>query len=232
MKNKNLRKAFTLAEAIMTFVIIGIVAALTIPPAIQPLMQGIQEAKLRTGLKETSSILSHVMTKIKINHLSMKGLCADSDNTCFRDKFVENLAYQRICDSSDNYGSCWHAMDSDTKYMDGSIMSGWSGDHTGVILNNGVILDFSLEKGDCTASSHGNVQGQTYCGWITVDINGKGPPDTFGTDIFGFWILSDRIVPMGVAGDKYYNQGNNCSDTCSGLGNECGLACTAKDLLD
>lgn len=37
-----------------------------------------------------------------------------------------------------------------------------------------------------------------------VDINGDGKPNTFGRDIFSFYIARDRIIPYGGVKEPYY----------------------------
>lgn len=54
------------------------------------------------------------------------------------------------------------------------------------------------------------------CGYITFDINGLKTPNTWGKDIFGVNIFSDRIEPIGknVSSDMFKN---DCSDFGHGM---------------
>ena len=52
------------------------------------------------------------------------------------------------------------------------------------------------------------------CASILLDVNGKAEPNMAGKDIYGFWVLSDKLVPFGQ-NDSFIN---TCNANSSGFG--------------
>ncbi|MDD3237306.1 MAG: type II secretion system protein [Candidatus Gastranaerophilales bacterium] len=84
---KSLKKAFTLAEVLITLVIIGVIAALTIPS----LLNNTNKEEYKTGLKKAYSALNQALkTEYALNGKTIKhyddGEC-DGNPSCTIDKF-------------------------------------------------------------------------------------------------------------------------------------------------
>lgn len=204
--------AFTLAEVLITLGIIGLVASMTIPT----LMNNIQDTGLTTALKKTySQIYSVTNSIIQDNGGSFKGI---SD---LLDSYTPYFKTTKTCTNARSQG-CWHPLNTNNgtwKSLDGSPTDGLATD-SGIILNDGELVNFATNWSDCNSSSWYNTN--SVCGWIIVDVNGFKPPNITGRDIFYFYILENKLEPWGSA--------NSASQTCGGSGIMAGIFCTTSKL--
>ena len=101
----NIKEGFTLAEVLLTLVIVGIVAALVIPSIIQTT----QNAQYKTAWKDSFSMLSQAHKRLLIDiGGSTKGLCTEGDDNCLRNAYLPYLSYVKLCNNDKLYGNCWH----------------------------------------------------------------------------------------------------------------------------
>jgi prepilin-type N-terminal cleavage/methylation domain-containing protein len=221
MRDPNIKVGFTLAEVLITLLIIGVISSIVIPG----LIQDSQQAELRTAWKKTYFGLDQATKRIMMdNGGTLKGLCTSDFNRCYRDKYLPYFNYVKTCDDSNTQGNCWVYHD-DMKQLNGnSIPSYWGIDSPSVILNNGSsILFFGFEVPDCSMDNWGKPQGKTVCGYLFVDVNGLKNPNTIGKDIYGAFVLENTILPVGTQGDNY-SPSSNCTSSATGEG------CSAKYL--
>lgn len=153
-------KAFTLAEVLLTLVIIGIVAALTVPA----ILADIKNKEFKSAWKKAYSDLSQATTYI-LNENSGSLVNVFANNNDLSNKYLSHLNYKQQCDDNISVGNCWHNSNT-TTYLYGATKA-WS-TSAGGVLNNGSILYFKLASSDCTQFA-----GIDYCGIIAVDLNGK-----------------------------------------------------------
>ena len=174
MNNKIRTKcAFTLAEVLITLVIIGIVAALTIPVAISKY----KERELVSGLKKTYSTLSQATSKI-IAESGSPSYWASSSQEVYN-QYIKHLSYSKACGNS---AGCWY--------------NNWNnqGNLYKMILSDGTLLMFHFLSSACTS----NISGSTnVCASIWVDVNGNKPPNKIGYDLFDFVVNSKGLYPRG-----------------------------------
>ena len=195
MKIKNCKKAFTLAEILVTLGIIGVIASMTIPN----LVQDVQDAQLKTAWKKAFADFNQSAAMLRNSNAgSIKGICSDKAAgtemyQCFRDKMLDFMNYTRICQNQQNRGNCWTA---NAKMLNGNS---WTQNAPGAVLSSGVSLMFGYQAPNCDKVSYGF----PICGWVYADINGLKSPNTFGKDIYGMWIKEASVVPMGIDGDTY-----------------------------
>lgn len=195
--NNNLGKtrqytAFTLAEVLITLGIIGIVAQMTIPA----LMNNVNDLHYKTAYKNTYSILSQAIVSLaNDNNGTIKGLCADSDNTCLRNTFANYLKSAQQCSTADMVGKCWAT--SWTRLNGDAAWSMTGANEAGLNLVNGTFLVFESNKSNC------DLLDQTIyeCAVIEMDINGLSNPNKIGKDIFFIHIMESTIKPYGTPGD-------------------------------
>jgi prepilin-type N-terminal cleavage/methylation domain-containing protein len=241
---KDVRKhAFTLAEVLITLGIIGVVAAMTLPTLIQKQ----KEKQTVVKLKNIYSILSQAYTRAVQEYgppTEWEGLgnvVADdfrkSANSLL-DHFAPFLKYTEIC-RAENVGTanakCKYNEGTLIKAINGQIDDYFSADNGNATyarlrLNNGAFVSFSYfanaNRPACGVSENDN------CGYISVDINGKKLPNQQGVDIFSFFIMNNRILPMGGIGSSNpYSFKYRCLDKTKTIyGSSYGLigeACTA-----
>lgn len=199
------KTAFTLAEVLITLLIIGVVASIVIPAIIADT----QQAEFKTAWKKVYAEVSQSTIKIMIdNGGTLKGLFQSNQDMI--NQYGNYLVYNKKCG---NNNSCWHQANTWFRYDNSSVnQNQWYG----FILNNGSILAPVMFDPDCNSTtSSGTVP---KCGWMLVDVNGFKGPNTIEKDIFYIYILENRIAPRGIVGDT-----NNYA--CPGGG-----GCSAKYL--
>jgi len=213
LKNKKLKKAFTLAEVLITLVIIGIVAAMTIPT----LINNSNKQEYVSKLKKTYSALAQVTNQVVSEHGSPKNWVTSVD-------YVYGLYKSKLVNVKDCGGNSG-CFNQSIKYLNGGHFgNSWNGAsyHKKLILNDGTQLligggtsDFSS---DCSVLSLGKTQ--NICQVFYVDINGEKNPNQWGRDIFGFVLTENGLFPDGIENSE------DCIPTSTGL------SCAAKVLRE
>jgi prepilin-type N-terminal cleavage/methylation domain-containing protein len=199
ISNNLFYKGFTLAEVLITLLIIGVVASLVIPAIINDT----QQAELKTAWKKSYSNIDQATKMLMIeNGGTLKGLI--TSNNDMKDKFQNYLSYNKSCNIDIGLGNCWHKFDGSIKILDGSSLGnlGWGSGTSGIpaiILNNGSLMAFGWGSTSCT-NVFFNFK---ICGQIFVDVNGFKGPNTLGKDVFCTYITSTGTKPCGVSGDLY-----------------------------
>jgi len=191
------RKAFTLAEILITLTVIGVVAALTIPT----LLQNTNQAEIAAAWKKDFSDINQATIQIiSDNGGTMKGICSDWDHDCFRNAYSKYLSFIKTCNAGPNNGNCWHKPGEFYEFDSTPITSSsWSG-AAGAILNNGSLIWIANDK---TSDCHGGVE----CGYFSVDVNGFKKPNTLGKDIFRVIMAQDKTSLPGD-GTACFDQGS------------------------
>jgi prepilin-type N-terminal cleavage/methylation domain-containing protein len=214
--------AFTLAEVMITLLIIGVVSSLVIPA----IVNDTQDAELKAAWKKKYSELEQASRLLIIdNGGSLKNLCSGSYD-CFTNIFKNYLSYSKTCSNAKNEG-CWHMGNewyflngSPATILDNSAINGRNISRVAVVLNDGSFL-FSVWFGiDCSWTQYPN-----SCGHISVDINGFKGPNIVGKDIYAVYVTDTKIVPVGVSG-TFYAGHTNCAGATNGYG------CAKARLMD
>jgi len=204
------RLAFTLAEVLITLGVIGIVAAMTIPP----LVENNQKTQYVTGLKKFYSSFSLVLQQ----YAAEEGTPGDLSRTSvFTDNSVcyDDGEGGQIC--SPNGTFTWGVLGKyfiQIKNCENSWKQCWSDNYqNSVDYSNGYIA-FVIPTGTPNAllGDGMSVKLKTYgicnpsdtntrpdlCGEVSVDVNGLKPPNIPGRDAFVFYIRKDgMLIPFG-----------------------------------
>ncbi len=233
---KEKSKAFTLAEVLVTLVIIGVISALTIPT----LKEASDRSANIAALKKAYSTLSNAFAELQAEHGSpiYWQVPADAANA------PEDIKGRRVF-GADAKAFAWMLKQKISVGQAGGVppagyeiknLSGSSfGTTEGKIDEASVSLDD--DSGELSFQSADNMfwfpsatyQGCRYekeiadtqsesvnlCGYVVVDTNGAKGPNRMGFDVFVFDISTNGVIPH--AGD------DDCSDMS---GN--GLTCSAK----
>jgi prepilin-type N-terminal cleavage/methylation domain-containing protein len=213
-------KAFTLAEVLITLLIIGVVSSLVIPAIINDT----QEAEYKAAWKKVYADLSQATTLLLNDNASdFTGIFTNTN--ILRDSYLQHLSYSKKCDYAANTaGNCW-VNDGIAKLLNGNAFPYSSSGTAGAVLNNGVLLKFETNGSDTVncikIAWWGNMP---KCGIIHVDVNGFKAPNMLGKDIYFIQIVKNGIKPMGTIGDSNENTCNITSGSVSGWG------CAAKYL--
>ena len=188
-----LRKAFTLAEVLVTLTIIGVIAAITIPN----LMQSYKKHQVEVGVKAAYSILSNALAMAKadekadditdmLHRMNPSGSSGQIDMDAKYNFFAENylVPYLKVVKTCP-YGESDLCSNCDilcnVYKLDGKIHDN-RGDQNPyqryrILLSNGMYIGVGIDQS----------QG-AYALSFMVDINGAKGPNRFGYDIFYFVI--------------------------------------------
>jgi len=193
------KKAFTLAEVLLTIVIIGVIAAITI----YSLVQQHNKVVIETRLEQTYSILTNMMRLAQADQ-------GDIGSVDFSDSVTPNLAGSSIQEyfvnkymlpylTHKNY-----AVESvkelgyknGIKYPNGSVWASPTSKLPGISLPNGAYI--------IVGAGGTNVNGYTEFIYVKFYIDIDGPtkgPNVFGKDIFVFVQTFMVPLPLCVSGE-------------------------------
>lgn len=220
-----MKKAFTLAEVLITLGIIGVVAALTIPT----LVNNYRKKQFETGLKKEYSVLLQALDMYKQdNETPLKKEDTDQSHGEFKNKIKPYLKILVDCgnEQAGKYeAKCvqngYYTQDKKYTYKtySGNIANEDLFDDGQIILNDGSHLLFE------NVGNRGAV-------FVSIDVNGYNKlPNKWGEDVFTFQLMNDgKLLPMGAEGTIYADEDTFCSKTSSNRFN--GIACANRAIYD
>lgn len=189
------KKAFTLAEVLITLVVIGIVAALSIPS----LLQNTQNAERVAALKKAYSSLSQAYIMLIADGESMQSLFSTGDAAPILNVFGKKVSFIKNCGSGE-MGCFPHV---DYKFLNGAsggyLDVGMSVNISAAVLADGISI-LLARNSSCNVS----IGSLKICGAFYVDVNGSKPPNQSGRDLFLFWVATTGIFPAGSNNDGYF----------------------------
>ena len=179
------KKGFTLAEVLITLVIVGVVAALTIPT----LVNNTKKNEYVAGLKKANSVLSQAVYKIGMSKGYPVGDYSFFNDVDFAEEFSKTVNIAKKCNSFDE---CFLGP---YKYLSGSNAN--IGTQKSVITSDGQMYNFVITSSDhvygLSEEDANNVKWRIF-----ADINGQKGPNQFGYDTFFFYLVDGKgIVPGG-----------------------------------
>ena len=221
LKKVNLKcfRGFTLAEVLITLVIIGVIAAMTIPT----LINKTNNQEYVSRLKKTYSTLAQATNKILAEegspNASIGGWAVDKD--AFANMYKKYIGNVKECEVGQR---CFDSISYDgldgTKnfygFMDDTI-------YKRLVLADGTFVNFYGPNTSCSwgqAADGPDAMGTT-CGYIHIDVNGQKGPNIWGRDAFRFYLTEKGLFPTGCE----YNS-SNCKNSHSGQ------ACTCVVIKD
>lgn len=226
-----MKKAFTLAEVLITLGIIGIVAAMTLPT----LINNSRNKELKTGLIKSYSILNQAldMYQAETGERLKPGDAANWEE--MRDIFI--LKYFKIiknCGRGYLNGSCilnngfgQEGNSEIYKTLTGNTINLHEFDDGQYVLPDGTLM--LVEYSESTAS--GDLRVSEF--YISFDVNGFNKrPNKLGVDLFTFQIdRKGKLLPMGAKGTTFYSASDGyCSKSSDYSIN--GIGCTYNALTD
>lgn len=182
------KKAFTLAEVLITLGIIGVVAAMTIPA----LATHLTHRKLQSQFKKTYSDLNQAARLFYAEEESSvhdyDSFISDSSSKNADNVLKKFMSYFKS--QSKSSGSMWKSFDANANLtnlnLSGEEISSYPCDQTAVYS----ILDGRLIALDDTSTNYNYDHGPKIC----VDINGIDKPNRWGYDRFVFVFTADNAV--------------------------------------
>lgn len=185
-----MKKGFTLSELLLSLIIVGVIAVLTIPV----LLNNVSNKTFATQVKNMSAIIEQLAQDELLTNKTR-----DLSDTDFGDPeellTEKHFAIVKSCSSDDSLTDCWKTGGGDAevsyKNLDNDAYAITAGDT--VVLKNGVMLKYTL-----TADSDKTI------GMFVFDVNGNDKPNILGRDLFGF-----LITPKGQLVDASVNSNND-----------------------
>ena len=207
---------FTLAEVLITLVIVGIISVMTVPT----LIYKTSKQEFAAKLKKVYSTLSKATNKIIFEEGSPKGW-ADTNEKLYN-TYKKYLQLSKDCGRG---ASCFpdvkyryiKSTGSHRSFMDerGKDINLYS-----VKLSDGVAVLFGwTDEGQCVTSDGGSFN---KCASIMVDLNGDKGPNRYGLDYFQFVLKEDGFYPMGC---------DDSNDHCR-INQDAGGGCACKVLRE
>ncbi len=202
----------------------------------------------RNRLKREYSLFQQAFQQISAeNDFAFKNALSQCQNTgktqhaCLKNLFKQKLKTAADCDKNNgtNLGKCF-VQHKDVRFLNGNpANSGKGGGYfnsnttSGLVLDDGSSVSLWLDSTECTAFKENNIQ---RCAFLVIDVNGpKLKPNTWGKDLFLFFIYADKIVPADKSNtDACLGDGDECdgySDDCE-AGKNYGLTCASKYLFE
>jgi len=195
---------FTLAEALITLGIIGIVAAMVIPV----LVNKIRDKRTITRLRDTQSIMIQAVRLSEEEYGELESLGAENNEAgaiAIANFLKPSLKIAVDCGTDDSQGICVY--NKKYKLLNGSEGQNYASNkaYYKMLLLNGASVWF---RGKYSAET------DTVCAfWI--DVNGPLQPNQIGVDTFSFSFSNNSFIPTGRPGTTY---DKSCDKTKSGHG--------------
>lgn len=184
---KNKYSAFTLAEVLITLLIIGVIAAITIPI----IMNEFQTVQQRTQFKKAFTTINNAIYKIKSNvgyypncFYGYNGGSASFTecNTLFFPELKKNLNIVQDCTNNAYANGC-------IPYYNDNAIGGCPGFSQNNMQNNATV--YVLADGMIIILYY------TGMGLFAVDINGQKPPNKWGYDLYTFdWQGNNDLIKI------------------------------------
>lgn len=174
------KKAFTLAEVLITLTIIGIVASLTMPGVINNYQSKVSVAQLQKVYNLVENAVAQAMLDDEEDLFSNTSYYSDSFS--FLAKYFKTSVICATSSESTNMDNC---MASKYKSPDKTVEFSSTWMLTGELLSEGEV---NLQGIVCAALD----TGATICkknGQFIVDVNGVASPNTIGRDLFWFGMV-------------------------------------------
>ena len=213
------RKAFTLAEVLITLGIIGVVAAITMPV----LISNVQDRVKQKRVENIKQKLSKVTDKMAVQ----SGLIGYGDTMAFVQEMSKHMKLAKICDNN-HISDCWATQEVDlnkdgktweisktknakTLKISSDIADSWA-DTVGIVTADGVPMilsykkdcDFDVDKSGLVFNKDSAMSNSMGCLSGVFDWNGGKNPNKLGEDILTIGLAS------GLGTDCAIEAGGKC----------------------
>ena len=237
-------RAFTLAEALITILVVGIVSAVVIPALHDGFSKNVFQASFSDSYKNFNKGLYNYTISIGGKRAEkqadgttkeVSSVASMHDGTITSSHlFDDGSVTQKLADQfkgSACENNCWGDDVTITNSIDGKNSAGTTdlSDVSGFISGNGFIYAIEMLSNTCALDLRADTTQRhklsNSCAILYMDVNGKQPPNTFGKDVYALIITNsanNSLYPVGgdlIDYDKLNNTKINGVDKW----------CTAKD---
>jgi len=184
-----MKKAFTLAEVLLTLAIIGVIAALTIPAVITK----VTKDQYVTGLKKAYNTLKTVEGKAREEYGDMEDwdwTSGTNPTADFEKYFLSHFDVLKNCGATTEKGCFAEGL----TFLDSSTWGNFNTtSYYKIVTSDGMSWAYHKSSNTTALSSRGNFH---------VDVNGLKGPNRLGRDIFIFIVFPSNpgIKPQGSYG--------------------------------
>ena len=209
LKNKKSMTAFTLAEVLVTLMIIGVIAAMTVPT----LKKSADMEEYVVGCKKAYSTISNATKMVEMDHGDVKRWGnVDSGDAAIQkvyNYYSEHLNIIKSCPP--NTAGCWQQAT--------SLNGNKAGTAYGIGKN---VISFTTADGmhwcfdGIGTGEVGVAKAPSGSLGMWVDINGDKKPNQVGSDIFVFVLDPNRgVVPGGTDNNSAYCKSDSTGWDCA-----------------
>ncbi len=247
---------YTLAEVLITLMIVGVLAALTVPMVTVSAQKQKNASALAVAISDWESAMAAMMSADAATELAetaawkelgggeLSGSTRDDAIKVFMgemSKFLNMNTYykgfQKLYDDNIKKINETEITDrSDGVYADYLVLVSKKGPAYGINITNS---EMGGDKGDYTEDVILGAGGTltAITGSVQIDVNGKDKPNTYGRDIFLFDLGTDgRLYPHGGMDYSVYTAGDDSKtwenaegeDGCSDITKSAGWSCTSR----
>ncbi len=245
---------FTLGEVLIALTLVGIISALTIPTLVGENQKKVYGASLATAVSNFETATRSMIQAEDVPDLfstrAWRGLPNFTLNQTSGDavirRFMANLGdYIELIDYSSNAAAFYNGKTIRDINRTAIGVGNWAMQNKVVFqANNGAVymVEFSVPgmnriKTEAEVLAN-NINLKKAVGTVAIDINGAASPNTFGRDIFYFYLSSDGVLyPSGSRDVSYYERDGDLNSVWNGsarfacsdvLKNDIGVGCTAR----
>ena len=227
-----IKRGFTLIEILITFTIIGIAAAITLPALFKSSQNEANAARLKASVRNFETAMATMIAAEGVNNLyettawRVGEVNASADNSVKAgflnsiERFITTVGYQEGENPVTAYygGKSVYALDNSGKK--GSAIDDINGCLPLIMKDGSVIFIRTFSKTTNSPNDNGYMglqrvaftHGTSLNGNpadIFIDVNGAKEPNTVGRDLFHFYVNSDgTLFPFGSLDVVVYHNGN------------------------
>lgn len=206
MGKNNKNNAFTLAETLIALVVIGVVAAMTIPLLMNYYNKNLMGFALKKSFSVMNQCLLGIAAQNDVNSDIDNSGFFNSTDTFLGDNFVKYLKVAKNC----GVGSGCFSSDIGANYNSQSKVAAADiiGNHYSFITTDNMAYMLQSTGSGCSSSFDGassrlyTKQMTEICGKLWVDVNGFKGPNNYGRDIFLFYITNGITPSLYPAGGR------------------------------
>lgn len=219
-----MKKAFTLAEVLITLGIIGVVAAMTLPT----LVNNTEKKELDAQLKKSYSVLQNAINRMNYEE-GETVIPANSSSASLALKLKKYLKLSKDCGLSDCEGKYGTDENGDLAF---NYSDHYRTYNNAVKMNNStlddgqfILTDSMFIMVECSGTPPNRLL-------VSVDVNGYNKkPNRWGHDLFTFQINKNgKFLPAGAEGTSFKTKSQYCSKDSTSVWN--GIGCTYYALTD
>ena len=191
-----MKKAFTLAETLITLGIIGVVAAMTIPNLLTKMDR---DRKIAT-VRKAQSILNQAIKLSTIDNEDYEAWDTTLPPREYLDKYY--TPYMKVIAYCDTYSKCnyksavpWSRYNGSNSYTEFNAYS-----RIPIFTLDGILYSISQSGGGNDQEDTDSIYDMNYIGsnGVFIDVNGPNKPNRFGNDVFMLVRNKDgSVMPLG-----------------------------------